>query len=246
QEYVDSLSNLVNVARIVSLEGEEGKEKLKSSFYYWFERRFRTGGIKENLKEYVSYLRECQPVLDLGCGRGEMLELLKEEGIEAIGVDINSEFIKECRDKGLNCIKADAIGYLSSLEDESLGGIFSSQVLEHFPVEVVEKIIAISWRKVRKGGVFISETVNVASPAAFHGAFLLDPTHITPLHPQTLSFFLESSGWRVEEIIWKNLPEQLLEFPAHNEREAAIRENIRRINGFLFSHRDYAVVARKP
>lgn len=246
QEYVDALSGLVNAARRITLGEAETMESLKSSFYFWFERRFRAGGLKEELKVYLPYLRDAQPVLDFGCGRGEMLELLKEEGIEASGVDINAEFVEECESKGLKCIHGDGIEYLSSLEDECLGSIFSAQVLEHFPIGDVEKIIAISWKKVRKGGVFIAETVNVASPAAFHGAFLLDPTHISPLHHQTLSFILESSGWKVEKIIWKNLPEQLMEFPAHNEREAAIRENLRRINGFLFSHQDYAVVARKP
>ncbi len=246
QEYVDALSELVNAAKRLSLEEPGAKEEIKSTFYYWFERRFRTGSIKEGLRIYLPYLKEAQPVLDFGCGRGEMLELLKEEGIEASGVDINAKFIEECKAKGLNCILGDGIEYLSSLEDESLGSVFSAQVLEHFPISEVERIIAVAWKKVKKGGLFIAETVNVASPAAFHGAFLLDPTHITPLHPQTLSFILESSGWRLEKIIWKNLPEQLMEFPAHDEREAAIRENLRRINGFLFSHQDYAVVARKP
>ncbi len=245
QETADALSHLVHLARGISLEKTQPKE-LSSSFYRWFEKRFRTGVDRESLKVYLPYLRESQPVLDFGCGGGEMLELLKEEGIEAFGVDINSDFVEECRSKGLRCHLADGIKFLATLEDGSLGAVFSAQVLEHFPFEDIEKILYLSYEKVRPGGYFIAETVNVASPAAFHGAFLLDPTHITPLHPETLRFLLESSGWRVEEIIRRNLPEQLPEFPAHNEREAAIRESLRRINGFLFSHQDYAVVAKRP
>ncbi len=245
QEMVDALSHLVHLARGISLKKAESRD-LSSSFYRWFERRFRTGLDKEGLKVYLPYLKESQPVLDFGCGRGEMLELLKEEGVEAFGVDINSDFVEECRSKGLQCHLGDGMEFLASLEDNSLGAVFSAQVLEHFPFEDIEKILYLSYEKVRSGGYFIAETVNVASPAAFHGAFLLDPTHITPLHPETLRFLLESGGWRVKEIIRRNLPEQLPEFPAHNEREAAIRESLRRINGFLFSHQDYAVVARKP
>ncbi len=245
QELVDALSRVVHSARGISLqEGKPGK--LSSSFYRWFERRFRTGVDKEGFRVYLPYLKKSQPVLDFGCGRGEMLEVLREEGVEALGVDVNSEFIEECKSKDLKCHLGDGIEFLSSLDDGSLGAVFSAQVLEHFPYEDIEKIIYLSYEKVRAGGYFIAETVNVASPAAFHGAFLLDPTHITPLHPETLKFLLESSGWRVEEVLKLNFPRQLPEFPAHNEREAIIRESLRRINGFLFAHQDYAVVAVKP
>ncbi len=246
QEYVDALSSLVNAAKEISLAKGQGEDNLKSSFYSWFERRFRTGEIKEGFRVYLPYLKGNQPVLDFGCGSGEMLELLRDDEVEAFGVDINREFIDECKSKELKCFREDGIKFLNSLEDSSLGAVFSAQVLEHFPVNDVEKIVNISWKKVKPGGIFIAETVNVASPSAFHGAFLLDPTHITPLHPQTLSFILQTNGWKVEEILRKNLPEQLMEFPAHNEREAAIRESLRKINGFLFSHQDYAVVGRKP
>ncbi len=243
QEMVDALSHLVHTAKTLSLEG---KADFSSTFYFWFERRFRAEMKQENLRLYLERLRQHQPVLDFGCGRGEFLEFLRKNGVEAEGVDINSQFVEECRKKGLTCHLGDGVEYLSSLKDGSLGAVFSSQVLEHFPFPDIEKIIALSYEKVRKGGLFIAETVNVASPSAFHGAFLLDPTHITPLHPETLRFLLESGGWRVAEILKLNFPEQLPEFPAHNEREAVIRESLRRINGFLFSHQDYAIVAKKP
>ncbi len=243
RELVDALSRLVHTAKTLSLQG---KADFSSGFYYWFERRFRAEPKEENLRLYLKYLKEAQPVLDFGCGRGEFLEFLKKEGIEAFGVDINSQFVEECRSRGLKCHLGDGIKYLSSLEDSSLGAVFSAQVLEHFTFTDIEKIIAVSYEKVRPGGYFIAETVNVASPSGFHGAFLLDPTHITPLHPKTLEFLLESGGWRVEEILRLNFPRQLPEFPAHNEREAVIRESLRRINGFLFAHQDYAVVAKRP
>ncbi len=245
RQQLDVISTLLNTLKQLSLPEVKPAEKAESFFYYWFERKFRDEDIKETFKNYLPFLKGKGPVLDFGCGRGEMLELLKEEGIEAMGVDINEEFVRVCRQKGLACEKADGIEFLEKLPDESLGAVFSAQVLEHFPPKAIEKIIALAYRKVRRGGVFIAETVNVACPVAFFSAYLLDPTHQTPLHPLTLKFLLESAGWRVEKILWLNLAPQLQEFVAHNEREAVVRENFKRINDFLYSFMDYAVVAIK-
>ncbi|MCK4264460.1 MAG: class I SAM-dependent methyltransferase, partial [Candidatus Aminicenantes bacterium] len=101
--------------------------------YAGFENRYRGSEqeIKKQQASYVSYFKKGGKVLDLGCGRGEFIEILEENGIEAEGIDINGQMIEICRDKGLNCQKADILKKLAEYEDGTLGGIFSSQVIEH-------------------------------------------------------------------------------------------------------------------
>jgi glycosyltransferase involved in cell wall biosynthesis len=117
--------------------------------------------IRERQRRYLPLLRGHAPVLDAGCGRGEMLDLLREEGVEAIGVDLDPQLVEHCRGKGHENVEVgDVVDWLAAAPDASLGAVFSAQVVEHLPVEALERLLGEARRALRPDGVFIAETVN--------------------------------------------------------------------------------------
>src|SRR4030042_360908 len=177
-------------------------EPLEDWRYAGFENRFRGSDdeVKKQLHDYVSYFPKGGMVLDLGCGRGEFLELLREEGIEAAGVDSNGQMVDICLDKGLRCQKGDPLEKLADRPAGSRGGIFSSQVIEHLPPQYLKKLIEVCRRKVAPEGTLVLETVNPLSVFALVQVYYLDLSHRNPIHPQALKFMLEASGFEEVEI----------------------------------------------
>ena len=136
-----------------------------------------------------------QDVLDIGCGRGEFLDLLRQQGVRARGLDINHEMVEVCRQRGLDASEGDALGYLRGLADESLGGIFAAQVVEHLEPDYLVRLLQRAGEVLRPGGVLVLETVNVACWFAFFQSYVRDITHVRPLHPETLAYFVRASGF---------------------------------------------------
>ena len=134
-------------------------------------------------------------MLDVGCGRGEFLELLGEAGISARGIDLNHEMAEQCRARGLDVTEADAVGYLSTLPDGSLGGIFAAQVVEHLRADYLLQFLELAFHKLRPGGLLVLETLNPACWIAFFESFIRDITHEWPLHPETLKYLVLASGF---------------------------------------------------
>ena len=157
--------------------------------------------IKERLRPYVGLLAGHGPVLDVGCGRGEMLSLLAEAGIPATGIDLDLSMLERARGQGLQVAQADAIEYLSALPDGSLGAIVSFQVVEHLPVQAIRQLAAQSRRVLRPGGVFIAETVNPHSPPALK-VFWLDLTHVRPLFPESLLLLTQECGFESGQVFF--------------------------------------------
>jgi SAM-dependent methyltransferase len=217
--------------------------------YAGFENRFRGGpeDVKKQLRQYVPSFSKDAPVLDLGCGRGEFLELLRENGIEASGVDLNGQMVDICLDKGLLCRKGDILETLAARTDGSLGGIFSSQVIEHLPPAYLKKLIEISLQKLVPGGTLILETVNPLSVFALVQVYYLDLSHHNPIHPQALKFMLETAGFEDIEITFSSRleSERLQPLPGADERSALLNRNIDSLNDLLFAPVNYAVIARK-
>jgi len=166
-----------------------------------FAERFRGSeeSVRERQRLYLSRFLENAPVLDLGCGRGEMLEVFREAGIRAYGIDLNDDSIALCRSKGLEAEKADLFTYLDSLPDSSLRGAACCQVVEHLPPHRLPELIRALHGKMRVGGLIAIETPNPECLAIFATHFYLDPTHRHPIPPALMSFHLEEAGFgRIE------------------------------------------------
>ena len=199
--------------------------------YFAFEARMRgsTADVRERQRPYVDDFRNAAPVLDVGCGRGEFLGLLRDAGIEARGVDADADMVAYAQGEGLVVEQGDALGYLEAVPDGSLGGIFAAQVVEHLPPAALFRLLELAARKLRPGGVLVAETINPLSPVALRSYFA-DLTHAQPLVPETLELLAKQAGFaRVET--------RFLNAPRHADD---VDERIREI---LFAPLDYAILA---
>jgi SAM-dependent methyltransferase len=225
-------------------------EPLEDWRYAGFENRFRGSeeDIRKQQAEYASLFPEGGKVLDLGCGRGEFLGLLRERGVEAAGVDLNGAMIDMCLDKGLDCRKQDLLEGLAEAPDGSLAGVFSSQVVEHLPPAYLRKLVATAYAKLAPGGRIVLETVNPASVFALVQIYFLDMSHKMPVHPLSLKFLLESSGFAGVEVRYAAPlgEERLGELPGADERTAALNADIDKLNALLYAPPNYAVIGTKP
>ncbi|MFQ5721326.1 MAG: class I SAM-dependent methyltransferase [Candidatus Aminicenantales bacterium] len=217
--------------------------------YAGFENRFRGYGeeVKKQQEGYVSFFIQDKTVVDLGCGRGEFLELLREKGIKAEGIDLNQAMVETCLEKGLTCHQGDLLDKLAEYEDESLGGLFSSQVVEHLPSSYLKRLVELSYIKLAPSSYLIIETINPTSVFSFIQIYLLDLSHQKPIHPQALKFLLESSGFDQVEIKYSSPLEQekLQEIPTTDDLTSALNQNIDKLNKFLYGPAHYAAIGHK-
>jgi SAM-dependent methyltransferase len=217
--------------------------------YLRFENRFR-GAEDEIRRHQAAFLADFAPggrVLDLGCGRGEFLELLGRGGFQAEGIDLNAEMIEVCRNKGLAVEQGDLLDRLAGRPDASLEGIFSSQVIEHLEPAALRRLIELAYVKLRPNGRLVLETVNPTSVFALVRIYFLDFTHRTPVHPQTLHFLLEAAGFASVSVRYgRELDEEKLQaIPPTDETSVIMNRNWDRLNHLLYGPADYAVVGRK-
>jgi SAM-dependent methyltransferase len=210
--------------------------------YFAYESRMRgsTESVREKQRGYVDDFQAAGPVLDLGCGRGEFLGLLREGGIEARGIDLDSDMVAYCQGEGLDVEQAEATEYLERLEDDSLGGIMAAQVFEHLPAATLVRLLTLAAAKLRPGALLVAETINPLSPFALRNYFA-DLTHVQPLVPETLELLARQSGFASVEARFLNEPEEKLTEPD----DPTIASNVRRLNELLFAPLDYAILARK-
>jgi SAM-dependent methyltransferase len=224
--------------------------------YVGFEDRFRGSrdAITERLTSYLLLFDARAEVLDVGCGRGEFLDLLKSRGIAARGVDLNHEMAEACRARGLEVAEADAVGYLSSLDDGSLGGIFSAQVVEHLEPAYLLRFLELTFHKLRPGGRLVLETLNPACWVAFFDSYIRDITHVWPLHPDTLKYLVVASGFTSARIEFRSPvaeADKLQAFAAPHgaatltDLAEAFNANVEKLNARMFTYLDYAVIGDK-
>jgi O-antigen chain-terminating methyltransferase len=221
--------------------------------YTAFENRFRGSPeeVRERLSSYVALFRDQAPVVDLGCGRGEFLELLRAEGVAARGVEGNSHAAAQCRERGLDVSEGDLLAFLRGQGDGSLGGVFAAQVAEHLPPAVLQGTLLEAHRALRSGGLLLLETVNPRSLVGFLEVYNRDLTHERPLHPETLTFLAAAAGFtdvRVELLSPVDAASRLQPIPVEGlPRSAAqaLNENVERLNGLLYGSLEYALVARR-
>jgi SAM-dependent methyltransferase len=210
--------------------------------YFAYQSRMRGSveSVRERQRPYVEEFRDAAPVLDVGCGRGEFLSLLREAGIEAQGVDLDADMVAYARGEGLEVEHADALEHLARLEDGSLGGIFAAQLVEHLRPPALVRLLELAATKLRPGGLLVAETINPLSPLALHSYFA-DLTHAQPLVPETLELLARQAGFDSVEVRFLNEPQQKLTEP----EDPTLAENVRRLNDLLFAPLDYAVLARR-
>ncbi len=225
--------------------------------YLAFENEFRGSPalIRARLEAYVPIFEGQSDVLDIGCGRGEFLDLLRQRGIGARGVDLNQAMVEDARSRGLDATCADALTYLRGLPDGSLGGLFAAQVVEHLTPAYLGALLDAAAEKMRPGGRIVLETINPRCWVAFFESYLRDPTHVRPLHPETLQYLLRVRGLQHVELRFSSPvapADRLQPVVLSDSRDAeladavaVINDNTTRLNGWLFSFQDYAVVATK-
>lgn len=218
---------------------------LDDAFYLSFEDRFRgrPAEIKERLKVYLPLVEEArtvvgaQVVLDIGCGRGEWLELLRESGVMASGVEQNRVLVAEGQSRGLKMIEADLMAYLRELPDESLMALTGFHIIEHLPLETLLRLLDETVRVVSPGGLVIFETPNPENVLVGSCNFYFDPTHRNPLPAPVMKFLLESRGLTRVQIIRLN--------PSDAEPVAGDTDLVKRFNQYFYGPMDYAVVGWK-
>jgi SAM-dependent methyltransferase len=238
-------------------------DPLRSHHYAGFEDAYRGAEdeIRERMRDYVMRFAGARDVLDVGCGRGEFLELLREHDIPARGIDLNLEMVARCQAKGLDVVAADVVSYLTGLDDDALGGLIATQVVEHLQPDDLLRVLELASRKLRPGSPIVLETINPACWSAFFESYVRDLTHVRPVHPDTLRYLLIANGFAHAEIQWRSpYPEEgkLLRLagsrpvapPSGDARLDAVTitidRNTDRLNALMFGPRDYAAIARRP
>ena len=220
--------------------------------YFGFEVRMRgsTESVRQRQRVYVDHFRDRAPVLDAGCGRGELLSLLREAGIEARGVDADPEMVAFASGEGLDVTQGDALAELERLADGTIGGVFAGQLLEHLPPASLLRFLQLAAQKLRPGGLLVAETINPLSLVALRHYFA-DPTHAQPLVPETLELLARQAGFEQTELRFLNEPDRRLQpvqLPpeaAFDGARAALEANVERLNEVVFGPQDYALLATR-
>jgi len=222
--------------------------------YRAFEDRHRgpVAEVRDMLQVYVPHFQTCRRVVDLGCGRGEFLTLLRDAGIPAYGVDSDEGMVEAVREEGAEVVLDDAFSHLRGLEAGSVDGIFCSQVAEHLDTPQLLALLELCLRKLAPGGPIVMETPNPETLSIFARFFYTDLTHVRPIHPDALRWAMEAVGFeavRIERVQPVEEGVRLEPVPAELAGEdgwATVAANVDRLNGLLYGPQNFAAVAVSP
>jgi SAM-dependent methyltransferase len=219
-----------------------------SALYEAFEERFR-GSREDVLSHLDAYRGEIDqlagagaPVVDLGPGRGEWIELLGRSGIPAYGVDTNELLVAGCAERGLEVVHGDAVEHLTKCDESSLAAVTAFHLVEHLPVPVLTDLLDAALVALRPGGLLIFETPNPTNLTVGASTFYLDPTHLRPLHPDLLSFLVEAAGFVDVEVRFLH-PNSTVRF---SSGDVELQRALDHLHWAILGPQDYAVIARKP
>jgi SAM-dependent methyltransferase len=188
-------------------------------------------GVKARQRVYLQYFEGRDNVIHLGCGRGEFLELLRQRGIPARGVDLDLDMILRCREKGLDASRQDVFACIESLSDNSVGGILAAEVVGQLDPRHVIELIKLCFVKLAPGGVLVFETPSPECPVGSAGTFGTDVTHAKPAHPDAIQFVFEATGFHDVELRFSEI-----------ER---FNHGTERLNSILSGFEGCAVIGRK-
>jgi O-antigen chain-terminating methyltransferase len=223
-----------------------------------FEDQFRGSrqDIRRRVEDYVPIFAGATNVVDIGCGRGELLDALRAAGVRARGVDVSPAMVEICRGRGFDVELGDALGFLSKQPDGSLGGLVAVQVVEHFTPAYLVRFLEAACHALAPGAPIVLETINLCCWMAFFETYLRDLTHQQPLHPETLRHLVQSSGFSHVDVQFRapvpdddrltqiSLADPLIA-PVVMPLVHAINDHAQKLNRRLFSSMDYVVIGRK-
>lgn len=220
---------------------------LDDQWYLAFEDKFRgeSSIIQERIKKYVNYLKDKKSVFEIGCGRGELLSALRKAGINARGVDINREMVSLCKTKNLNVEVGDGVDALQKQKDQSLGAVVAIQVVEHLTLFDLKRLVDVAYKKLEDNGIIIIETVNPLALGIFCYGFYIDPTHVKPVHPNTMRFMLELAGFKVDPVQFDEYFPEEYRLPVSEDMEESTRVVVEKLNDQLYGAQDYYLIGRK-
>lgn len=241
------------------------KPDKESYSYRRFEDSFRGSERKqiEKYSGYIDYFKDSKSVLDVGCGRGELLEVLRRYGIEAMGIDTDLEMVDICLRKNLNVLQADVFDFLKHSKDGGIDSVYLGMLIEHLTPREIYELLKLLSQKMSKGETLVIETINPQSFAAMSHSFVLDLTHKTLLHPLTLEFLLRELGFRNIRTVFTSPVEKQFRLQLLKEEDLrelrskeGISKEIRRIletwnknfgalDNMVFGFQDYLTIARR-
>ena len=237
------LSRLLAVPSGEALPAQQEKDHLLDSLYFSLEDVLRgtPEQIKEAVKDYLPILQRAgiqSDILDVGCGRGEWLEVLREAGLQARGIDTNRILVQRCRELSLDVVEGEALTHLRSLPEASLNLVTAFHFAEHLPLETLVRFLDEAGRTLKPGGLIILETPNPENLLVGSCNFYLDPTHQNPIPIPTMKLLVEARGFRCEEV---------LKLHAISSPRIEVKDQLTsHFNHYLYGPMNYAVVARKP
>lgn len=231
---------------------------LDSLTYVAFEEQFRgpQHDIRRRVEEYVPLFAGAEVVLDIGCGRGEFLDALREKGVAARGVDVSPAMVAICRGRGLDASLGDALAFVRQQPDGSAGGLIAIQVVEHFTPPYLTRFLEAAYHALRPGAPIVLETINPNCWMAFFETYIRDLTHKQPLHPETLRHLVQTCGFSSVDVTFR-APVSEDDRLAHLDLAAAglpdafgpmvdaVNDHAGKLNRRLFSNMDYVVIGRR-
>ena len=239
-------------AKVGQITARQEEDNVYSSIdYFAFQEQMRGSftEIKKRQFSYLTYYEGCTSVIDLGCGRGEFVELLQEHGIGATGVDLYTKSVQFCRSRGLNVVEQDAVAFLKEQKEESADGIFSAQLVEHISAGQILEICRESYRVLKPGSYLVIETPNPMCLSTYMNSFYLDPSHKNPVHPHLMEYFLRECGYSNIKIVFTQASKSGYRLPLLNVENcknlAEFNDGVNFLSDIIFGSTDYAIIAQK-
>ena len=237
--------------RIKKLEKVEEENNFDME-YLAFENKYRGSeeSIQKLQEKFVRLYAGKDNILDIGCGRGEFMKTLLNAGKQYVfGMDINLQMVEKCKKDGLSVELKDGVSYLYDNDNLNLGGIFSSQVIEHLKPSQIVKLIKGAYKNLQEGSPLILETINPMALVTQTMAYTLDLTHRQYVHPFTIEMLLKEHGFKKVEFIYSSPVDTEAPILKDNDMDPKelekYNEKIRRMHEVLFGYQDYAVIAWK-